>query len=60
MNNRSLEQIMKWEISYVGFEDLTAVVMKSSTFWDIRPRVVCLMSTDLSEKHVASMFRVDE
>jgi hypothetical protein len=38
-------------LSQVGFEVLTTVVMKSPAFCDIRP------STDISEKHVASIFR---
>jgi hypothetical protein len=33
---------------FVGFDVLTAAVMKSSVFWDI---------TDISEERVASMFR---
>jgi hypothetical protein len=43
----------------VGFEVLTAVVMKSSVFWDITP---CSPSkaNQCSEEHVASIFRVEE
>jgi hypothetical protein len=40
------------------FENLTAVVMKSSTIWDITP--CSPMSTDLPEEHIASIFRVEE
>jgi hypothetical protein len=42
-----------------GFEVLTAVVMRSSVFWDITP---CspLKATDVSEEHVASIFRVED
>jgi hypothetical protein len=29
---------LRFNIYNVGFEVLTAVVMKSSIFWDIRPR----------------------
>jgi hypothetical protein len=45
--------------NYVGFEVHTAVVMKSSAFWDISP---CspLKATDLSEEHVASIFKIEE
>jgi hypothetical protein len=35
-----------------GFEVLTTVFMKSPVLWD--------MSTDVSEEHIASIFRVDE
>jgi hypothetical protein len=44
---------------HVGFEVLTVVVMKSTIFWDIMP---CspLKSTDVSEEHIASIFRVEE
>jgi hypothetical protein len=43
----------------VGFVILTAVVMKSSTSWDITP---CspLKVSDVSEEHVAPIFRVEE
>jgi hypothetical protein len=43
----------------VGSEVLTAVVMKSTIFWDITP---CspLLSTDVSEEHIASIFRAEE
>jgi hypothetical protein len=43
----------------VGFEVLTAVVMRSSVFWDITPRSRW-KSTDVSEEHVAFIFRVEE
>jgi hypothetical protein len=41
--------------NHVGFEFLTAVVIKSSIFWDITP---CspLKVTDISEEHVASIY----
>jgi hypothetical protein len=42
----------------VEFDVLTAVVMKSSVFWDIRP--YSLLKADVSEEHVASIFRVKE
>jgi hypothetical protein len=32
-----LETLMKQNIGHVGFEVLTAVVMKSTVFWDITP-----------------------
>jgi hypothetical protein len=44
-------------MKFVGFEVLTAVVMKSSVFWDITP-LVCLKSTDVSEEHVTSIFNL--
>jgi hypothetical protein len=42
---------------YVGFQVLTAVIMKSIIFWDITP---CspLKVTDVSGEHVAYIFRV--
>jgi hypothetical protein len=42
-----------------ALEVLTAVVIKSPTLWDITP---CrpFKSTDVSEKHVASIFMVEE
>jgi hypothetical protein len=43
----------------VRFEVLTAVVMKSSIFWDITPCSM-LKSTDVSEKLIASIFRVEK
>jgi hypothetical protein len=43
----------------VGFEVLTAVVMKSSTFWDIT-QCSPLKFTVVSEEHVASLFRVEK
>jgi hypothetical protein len=40
------------------FEVFTAVVMKSINFWDI---TTCSpLSTDVSEEHIASIFRVEE
>jgi hypothetical protein len=44
---------------HVGAEVLTAVIMKSSVLWDITP-CCSLKSTDVSEKYVASTFRVKE
>jgi hypothetical protein len=43
----------------IGFEVLTAVVMKSDGFWGV---VSCgsLRQSDFSEKHVASIFGVEE
>jgi hypothetical protein len=45
--------------AYVGFEVLTAVIIKSTVFWDTTP---CSpwKSTDVSEKYIASIFRVEE
>jgi hypothetical protein len=42
----------------MGFEVFTAVVMKSINFWDIKP--CSLLSTDVSEEHIASIFRVEK
>jgi hypothetical protein len=42
----------------VGFEVFTAVVMKSINFWDITP--CSPLSVNISEEHVASIFRVEE
>jgi hypothetical protein len=46
-------------IFIIGSEVLTAVVMKSTIFWDITP---CspLKATDVSEEHVASIFGAEE
>jgi hypothetical protein len=44
---------------YEGFEVLTAVVMKSSIFWDITPYIP-LKSTDISEEHFVSILRIEE
>jgi hypothetical protein len=44
---------------YVGIEVLTAVVTKSIIFWDITPRSP-LSVTDVSEEHIASIFRVEK
>jgi hypothetical protein len=43
----------------VCFEVLTALVMKSSIFWDITP---CspLKVSDHSEEHIASIFRIED
>jgi hypothetical protein len=43
----------------IGFEVLTAVVLKNSVLWDISP---CspFKITEVSEKHVAFIFRVEE
>jgi hypothetical protein len=43
----------------VWFEVLTAVVMKSSSFV-IWSRVARLKPTEVSDEHVASIFRVEE
>jgi hypothetical protein len=46
-------------LELIGFEILTAVVMKSAIFWDITP---CspLKVNNVSEEHVISIFRVTE
>jgi hypothetical protein len=45
----------------VGFEALSAVVMKSSLFWDITPCSPLKVNRRfVSEEHVASIFRVEE
>jgi hypothetical protein len=43
----------------VGFEVLTAVVMKSSIFWD-KHRIMRRKSRYVSEEHAAFIFRVVE
>jgi hypothetical protein len=48
-----------WKQTNVGFEVLTAVVMKSSIFWDIMPRSP-LKVNDASEEHVASIVKIEE
>jgi hypothetical protein len=48
-------------IQHVGFEVLTAVVTKSTIFWDITPcSVVRWKSTNVSEEHIASILKVEE
>jgi hypothetical protein len=42
-----------------GFEVLTAVVMKSTIFSDVMPCSL-LRVTDVSEEHIASIFRVNK
>jgi hypothetical protein len=42
----------------VGFEVLTAVVMKSSIFWDVMP--CSPLKVNVSEEHIASIFVVEE
>jgi hypothetical protein len=44
---------------FVGFEVLTAVVMKISVSWDITPYSPVKL-TDISEENIASIFRVEE
>jgi hypothetical protein len=43
---------------YIGFQVLTTVVMKSTIIWDITPYIP--LKSTVSEKHVASIFRVEE
>jgi hypothetical protein len=43
-------------VKHIDFEVLTAVVMKNSVILDIRP----CSSSDVSEEHVAFIFRVEE
>jgi hypothetical protein len=56
--NHKNRRDMNMEI-IVEFEVLTAVVMKRSICWDITPRSP-LESTDVSEEHVFTIFRVEE
>jgi hypothetical protein len=46
-------------ISFVGFQVYTAVAMKNFVFCDTTP---CspVKSTDVSEEHIASIFRIEE
>jgi hypothetical protein len=50
--------IPEGSIRYVGCEVLTAEVMKSSVFSDKTP--CSPLKIDVSEEHVASIFRADE
>jgi hypothetical protein len=43
--------------SFVWFEVLTEMVVKSLLFWDITPCSRC-KSTDISEEHIVSIFKV--
>jgi hypothetical protein len=43
-------------VKYAGFEILTAVVMKSTIFWDITP----CSPLKVSEERIASIFRIEE
>jgi hypothetical protein len=51
--------IIQAKAYYVGFEVVTAVDVKGSAFLDITPRSP-INSTDVSEKHSASIFMVYE
>jgi hypothetical protein len=44
---------------YVGFEDLTGVVMKSYTFWDMTPCSPVIVNR-ISEEQIASFFKIEE
>jgi hypothetical protein len=46
--------------SDVGFEVLTAVVMKSSVFWDITPCSPLKVKPDVLQDNVPSTFRIEE
>jgi hypothetical protein len=46
--------------SFVGFEVLITLIMKSSTFWDVVSRIASGWSTDVSEEHVTPTFKVKE
>jgi hypothetical protein len=48
---------MEIRVYNVRFEVLIAVVMKITISWDITP---CSPSTDVSEKYIASTFRIEE
>jgi hypothetical protein len=50
--------ISNYNFICVGFEVLTAVVMKSTIFWGI---MLCSpLSADFSEEHITSIFRVEK
>jgi hypothetical protein len=53
------QQVKDNSYNNVGFQVLTAVVMKSTIFWDIT-QCSPLKSTDVSEEHIASIFSVKE
>jgi hypothetical protein len=42
---------------YVVFEVFTAVVMKSIIFWNVTPCSLLSCNHDVSEEHIASIFR---
>jgi hypothetical protein len=52
------DHCLKNRLKFVGFEVLTAVVMMSTVFCDITS--CSPISTDVSEEHIASIFRVEE
>jgi hypothetical protein len=59
MNFQTL--IFRMSINYhkfVGFEVISAVVVKSSIFWDIMPCI--LLKVNRLEEHVTSILRVEE
>jgi hypothetical protein len=51
--------ICRTSYTYVGFEVLTAVVMKSTIFWDTTPYSSWKLA-DVSEEYIASIFKVEE
>jgi hypothetical protein len=55
--HRYLQVVVKNHYFYVGFDVLTAVVMKSTILWDITPYVVRWKSTNISKERIASVFR---
>jgi hypothetical protein len=50
--------IMQFSPALLSPEVLTAVVMKSTIFWDIT--LSSPLSIDVSEEHIASIFRVEK
>jgi hypothetical protein len=53
-----IASIFRVEYAFVGFEVLTAVVMKSTVFWNIMPYSP-LNVNEVSEEHITSIFRVE-
>jgi hypothetical protein len=58
-NTENINNAVKMLFCDVGFEILTAMVIKSSVFLDVTP-CSSLKSTDVSEEHVASIFMVEQ
>jgi hypothetical protein len=54
-----MKVIVRYKKINLGFEVLTAAVIKNSVFWDIKPPIP-LKVNNISETHIASSFRVEE
>jgi hypothetical protein len=60
VGNRTIAERMKviLQLVYVAFEVLTAVVMKCTIVCDLTPCSPFKVNSDVSEEHIASIFRV--